>query len=130
MTEQEARDEREALEEWSFQHRPILSMRDGSIASCKCLDRVFINGQEDWDSHVADALIAAGYRKHPEPDDSSAALDEVLSEIDDLTDSLDDHVTIGDVHDTLTMLAIRIRNGWFPDAVPVDSPNHTNRSDT
>jgi hypothetical protein len=56
-------DEREALEEWSFVHRPVLSMRDGSIASCKCLDRVFINGQEDWDQHVADSLIAAGFRR-------------------------------------------------------------------
>ena len=67
MTDQEARDEREALEDWSFKHRPILSMRDGSIASCKCMDRVFYNGREDWDSHIADSLIAAGW-KHPEPE--------------------------------------------------------------
>lgn len=56
-------DEREALEEWSFEHRPILSMRDGSIASCKCMDRVFITGQEDWDQHIADAILASGFRR-------------------------------------------------------------------
>jgi hypothetical protein len=52
--------DREALEEWSFSHRPITSMKDGSIAGCTCLDRVFVNGAEDWDSHIAAELIASG----------------------------------------------------------------------
>lgn len=56
-------DEREALEDWSFEHRPILSMHDGSIAACKCMDRVFLKGKEGWDQHIADSLIAAGFRR-------------------------------------------------------------------
>lgn len=62
-------DEREALEDWSFEHRPILSMKDGHIASCKCMDRVFVNGQEDWDQHIADSLLAAGFTRHPQVTD-------------------------------------------------------------
>ena len=59
--------ERDALEEWSFEHRPILSMRDGSIASCKCMDRVFSDG-EDWDRHIADSVLAAGFHLTGEPE--------------------------------------------------------------
>lgn len=48
-------------------------------------------------------------------DDSARVVDELLIEIDDLADSMiDDHVTMGDIHDALTMLAIRIRNGLVP----------------
>lgn len=62
--------EPETLEEWSFEHRPILSMRDGSIAACKCMDRVFINGQEDWDRHIAESLMTL---LHPNQPDGSAS---------------------------------------------------------
>ena len=54
---------RDELADEVFLHRPILSMQDGSIASCTCMDRVFITGSEEWDTHVADAILAAGYTK-------------------------------------------------------------------
>lgn len=38
----------------------------------------------------------------------------LLTELDDLADSLDEHVTLGDVHDALTALTTRIRNGGRP----------------
>lgn len=59
LTEPPAEDSREAIEAWSFEHRPILSFHDGHIASCKCMDRVFINGNEDWDTHITDAFLDA-----------------------------------------------------------------------
>ena len=37
-------------------------MKDGGIAGCKCMDRVFCNQAEDWGTHLAevfDALAAA-----------------------------------------------------------------------
>jgi len=41
-------------------HQPILSMRDGSIAGCQCMDRIFYREHESWGAHllaVADALL-------------------------------------------------------------------------
>jgi hypothetical protein len=62
---------RDALEEWSFTHRPITSMKDGSIAGCQCMDRVFVNRVEDWDQHIADALLASGLLGEPREDESA-----------------------------------------------------------
>lgn len=45
-----------ALEAWSFAHRPVIPARGGTIVSCKCLDRVFTGGSDDWDRHLADSL--------------------------------------------------------------------------
>lgn len=102
MSGQEAReDEREALEEWSFDHRPILSMSDGSIASCTCMDRVFLDG-EDWDQHISDSLIAAGYRRHPEPEweygvrdvGSRDVFTDVYESVEDMIDDFDGAVAV------------------------------------
>ena len=52
----------EAIEQELFKHQPLLSMQDGSIRGCKCMDRVFYNQAEDWGTHLAevfDALAAA-----------------------------------------------------------------------
>lgn len=70
----------EALNVLSFDHRPILSRHDGSIASCKCMDRVFIKGKEDWDQHIADAILAAGFRRTPAPAPAHSDYHEGLEE--------------------------------------------------
>ena len=52
----------ESREQELFKHQPVLSMKDGGIAGCKCMDRVFYNQAEDWGTHLAevfDALAAA-----------------------------------------------------------------------
>lgn len=41
-----------------FRHQPVLSMADGSIAGCLCLDRVFAKGREDWGTHLASIITA------------------------------------------------------------------------
>ena len=46
-------DDFDVWEQVMFPHQPVLSMRDGSIAGCQCLDRVFIKGKEDWGTHLA-----------------------------------------------------------------------------
>lgn len=41
-------------------HQPVLSMRDGSVAGCQCMDRVFYREYETWGSHllgVAEAVL-------------------------------------------------------------------------
>ena len=40
-------------------HQPILSMKDGSIRGCQCMDRVFHREHESWGSHLADVALAA-----------------------------------------------------------------------
>lgn len=50
-----------AFEDWEqemFRHQPVLSMHDGGIAGCQCLDRVFVKGREDWGTHLAQIITA------------------------------------------------------------------------
>lgn len=51
----------EALEQELFKHQPVLSMRDGSIAGCQCMDRVFSKRTEDWGTHLAEVFHALGF---------------------------------------------------------------------
>lgn len=46
----------EALEQDLFKHQPLLSMSDGSIAGCQCMDRVFHKRTEDWGTHLAEVF--------------------------------------------------------------------------
>ncbi len=46
----------EVLEQELFKHQPVLSMEDGSIRGCQCLDRVFHRGTEDWGTHLAEVF--------------------------------------------------------------------------
>lgn len=46
--------EREVVEIEFARHEPVLSMRDGHIAGCQCMDRVFYSKTEDWGAHLAD----------------------------------------------------------------------------
>lgn len=43
----------EGWEQEMFRHRPVVSMEDGRIAGCQCLDRVFVKDREDWGTHLA-----------------------------------------------------------------------------
>ena len=53
-------------------------MRDGSIAGCQCLDRVFHKDTEDWGTHLAEVFESLR-PAHTEPtDDEREALAEVL----------------------------------------------------
>lgn len=54
----------ESWEQEMFRHQPVLSMADGSIAGCQCLDRVFVKGREDWGTHLASVITS---RLGPEP---------------------------------------------------------------
>jgi len=46
----------EAIEQELFKHQPVLSMSDGHIAGCQCLDRVFQTRTEDWGTHLAEVF--------------------------------------------------------------------------
>lgn len=46
----------DSLEQELFKHQPVLSMRDGSIAGCQCLDRVFHKDAEVWGTHLAEVF--------------------------------------------------------------------------
>lgn len=46
----------DSLEQELFKHQPVLSMREGSIAGCQCLDRVFHKDTEDWGTHLAEVF--------------------------------------------------------------------------
>lgn len=37
-----------------YRHQPVLSMEDGRIMGCQCMDRVFYKDHEDWGSHLAE----------------------------------------------------------------------------
>lgn len=41
------------------QHQPVISFRDGSIARCQCMDRVFYVKTESWGQHLAEVALAA-----------------------------------------------------------------------
>lgn len=63
----------EALEQELYQHQPVLSMVDGSIAGCQCMDRVFYRATaEDWGTHLAEVFLALGFL----PDRTIGASDE------------------------------------------------------
>jgi len=47
----------EAIEQELFKHQPLLSMQDGSIRGCKCMDRVFVTKTEDWGTHLAEVFM-------------------------------------------------------------------------
>jgi hypothetical protein len=47
----------EVLEQKLFKHQPVMSMRDGGIVGCQCLDRVFVAKSEDWGTHLADVFL-------------------------------------------------------------------------
>ncbi len=70
--------DRDAAENELHRHQPILSMEDGSIAGCQCMDRVFYRGGEDWGSHLAE--VCNGYME--------AAAREALKPIRELIDEL------------------------------------------
>lgn len=48
----------EAWEQAMWVHQPVLSIHDGGIVGCQCLDRVFVKGKEDWGSHLASIITA------------------------------------------------------------------------
>ncbi len=58
----------EALEQKLWKHQPVLSMEDGSIRGCQCLDRVFYRGTEDWGTHLAEVFKALSRAAAPEPE--------------------------------------------------------------
>lgn len=61
------------FEDWEqemFRHQPVLSMADGSVAGCQCLDRVFVKGREDWGSHLAAVITARLPGPQGEPSDA------------------------------------------------------------
>jgi hypothetical protein len=58
----------EALEQKLWKHQPVLSMEDGSIRGCQCLDRVFHRGTEDWGTHLAEVFQALSRAAAPEDD--------------------------------------------------------------
>jgi hypothetical protein len=60
----------ENWEQEMFRHQPVLSMADGSIAGCQCLDRVFVNGREDWGTHLASVITARLPEPQGEPSDA------------------------------------------------------------
>lgn len=52
-------------------HVPILGSSTGAVVGCRCMDRVFVRGQEAWPKHVAEALGTAGLLP-PEPGGSAS----------------------------------------------------------
>lgn len=64
------------FEDWEqemFRHQPVLSMADGSIAGCQCLDRVFVKG-EDWGTHLA-TIITSRITAEPQGEPSDAQVE-------------------------------------------------------
>ncbi|MBW1639256.1 hypothetical protein G3H63_09250 [Microbacterium resistens] len=62
-TDDERTPEFEALEQELFKHQPVLSMQDGGIAGCRCMDRVFHKRTEDWGTHLAEVFETLGFRR-------------------------------------------------------------------
>lgn len=65
-TDDERTPEFEALEQELFKHQPVLSMIDGHIAGCQCMDRVFHKSAEDWGTHLAEVFEALRRPEVPE----------------------------------------------------------------
>lgn len=66
----------ESWEQEMFRHQPVLSMADGSIAGCQCLDRVFVKGREDWGTHLA-SVITSRLAQEPQGEPSDAQVEAV-----------------------------------------------------
>lgn len=71
-TDDEQTPEFEALEQELFKHQPVLSMTDGSIAGCQCMDRVFRKRTEDWGTHLAEIFESLGSRRTVQGEPSDA----------------------------------------------------------
>lgn len=67
----------EAIEQELFKHQPLLSMQDGSIRGCKCMDRVFVTKTEDWGTHLAEVFTRLS--RATVPDAATAALRRVAA---------------------------------------------------
>ncbi|GAA1149341.1 hypothetical protein F6W69_10560 [Microbacterium oxydans] len=66
----------ENWEQEMFRHQPVLSMADGSIAGCQCLDRVFVKGREDWGTHLASIVTSRlSHEPQGEPSDAQVHVD-------------------------------------------------------
>ena len=65
----------ESREQELFKHQPVLSMKDGGIAGCKCMDRVFVTKTEDWGTHLAEVFTRLS--RTTVPDAATAAVDRV-----------------------------------------------------
>lgn len=76
-TDDERTPEFESLEQELFKHQPVLSMRDGHIAGCQCMDRVFQERTEDWGTHLAEVFTALRRPVQGEPTD--IAVDDALA---------------------------------------------------
>ena len=68
----------ESREQELFKHQPVLSMKDGGIAGCKCMDRVFYNQTEDWGTHLAEVFDALAAPVQPSSTVDEDALAEVI----------------------------------------------------
>lgn len=70
----------ESREQELFKHQPVLSMKDGGIAGCKCMDRVFYNQTEDWGTHLAEVFDALAAPVQPSSTVNEAAITEVINQ--------------------------------------------------
>ena len=68
----------ESREQELFKHQPVLSMKDGGIAGCKCMDRVFYNQTEDWGTHLAEVFDTLAAPVQPSSTVDEDALAEVI----------------------------------------------------
>ena len=78
QAESERTPEFESREQELFKHQPVLSMKDGGIAGCKCIDRVFYNQTEDWGTHLAEVFDALAAPVQPSSTVDEDALAEVI----------------------------------------------------
>lgn len=112
----------EGWEQEMFRHQPVLSMRDGSIAGCQCLDRVFVKGREDWGTHLA-TIITSRLTAEPQGESSDAqvsAIKELEREIPDAyVDGSGSPVIILTEQAATTALAA-LRAAGVPQAEPAD----------
>lgn len=68
----------EANEQELFKHQPVLSMDDGSIRGCQCMDRVFCRKTEDWGTHLAEVFDRLSRAAVPD-----AATEELLKRVEE-----------------------------------------------
>lgn len=87
-------DVREQLIQLALAHLPILGVAGtGKIVGCRCMDRVFVRGQETWAEHIADAILATfpelsrAAALEPEWEYSSRAENGFLYEVTNLEDA-------------------------------------------
>lgn len=53
---------RDGLAQVALAHIPVLGIT-GRVVGCRCMDRVFVQYQETWEEHLADAILAAGFSR-------------------------------------------------------------------